>query len=171
MTKATRVLVAGVGNLFLGDDAFGVEVARRLGDRAWPEGVRVVDFGIRGLDLAFALESCDAAILVDACARGGAPGTLYVIEPRVDATARDDGSAHGMTLERVLAGLSRFPEGAAPRTIRLVGCEPSRPGDDVDDGDDEAMGLSAPVSAAVGEAVRLVEALVEELLAEPRPDA
>jgi hydrogenase maturation protease len=168
VTKATRVLVAGVGNLFLGDDAFGVEVARRLGDRAWPAGVRVVDFGIRGLDLAFALESCDAVILVDACARGGAPGTLYVIEPRLDATARDDGSAHGMTLERVLA---RLPEGSAPRTIRLVGCEPSRPGDDVDDGDDEAMGLSAPVSAAVGEAVRLVEALVEELLAEPRSDA
>jgi hydrogenase maturation protease len=171
MTPATRVLVAGVGNIFLGDDAFGVEVARRLGARAWPEGVRVVDFGIRGLDLAFALESCDAAILVDATARGGAPGTLYVIEPRAAEGARDDGSAHGMTIERVLASL---PPSAAPRTIRLVGCEPSRFGDDGDDGDDvddEAPGLSAAVSGSLDEAVRLVEALVEELLAEPRPDA
>ncbi|MEP7121197.1 MAG: hydrogenase maturation protease [Byssovorax sp.] len=168
MTPATRVLVAGVGNIFLGDDAFGVEVARRLGARAWPEGVRVVDFGIRGLDLAFALESCDAAILVDATARGGAPGTLYVIEPRVDASARDDGPAHGMTIERVLA---RLPDRARPRRIRLVGCEPSRRGDDVDDVDEETLELSAPVAASLDEAVRLVEALVHDLLAEARPDA
>jgi hydrogenase maturation protease len=168
VTKPTRVLVAGVGNIFLGDDAFGVEVARRLALRAWPEGVRVVDFGTRGLDLAFALESCDAAILVDATPRGGAPGALYVLEPRLDAPAPDDGSAHGMTLDRVLAGLR---EGARPRRICLVGCEPSRRVDDGDDVDDEAQELSAPVSAAIGEAVRLVESLVEELLAEPRADA
>jgi hydrogenase maturation protease len=165
VTAATRVLVAGVGNIFLGDDAFGVEVARHLGARAWPEGVRVVDFGIRGLDLAFALESCDAAILVDATARGGAPGTLYVLEPLVDARAPDDGSAHGLTIERVLG---RLPERAVPRRIRLVGCEPARLGED---DDDEPMGLSAAVAAAIDEAVRLVEALVEELLVEPRAHA
>ena len=170
MTEATRVLVAGVGNIFLGDDAFGVEVARRLVGRSWPEGVRVVDFGTRGLDLAFALEACDAAILVDATSRGGAPGTLYVLEPTtaiaVDAAPIDDASAHGMTLDRLLA---RLPQSARPRQIRLVGCEPARPGED--DGDDEAMALSGPVSAAIEEAARLVEALVEELLAEPRAHA
>ncbi len=164
MTAMTRVLVAGVGNIFLGDDAFGVEVARRLSGRAWPDGVRVVDFGTRGLDLSFALESCDAAILVDATARGGPPGTLYVIEPLVDAPPFDDGSAHGMTLDRVLA---RLPASQPPRRIRLVGCEPSP----VDAEDDEAMELSAAVSGSIDEAVRIVEGLVGELLAEPRADA
>ena len=77
----TRLLVAGIGNIFLGDDAFGVEVAQRLMKRPQSDGVRVVDFGIRSFDLALALERCDAAILVDATARGGAPGTLYVLEP------------------------------------------------------------------------------------------
>jgi hydrogenase maturation protease len=162
----TRVLVAGIGNIFLGDDAFGVEVARRLVTRSWPDGVRVVDFGTRGLDLAFALESCEAAILVDATPRGGAPGTLYVLEPVVDAAPSDDASAHGMTLDRLLA---RIPQSALPRQIRLVGCEPSRLGDDEDI--DEAMALSAPVTAALDEAIRLVEALVGDLLAEPRADA
>ncbi len=159
MTPATRVLVAGVRNIFLGDDAFGVEVARRLVGRTLPEGVRVVDFGTQGLDLAFALEACEAAILVDATPRGGAPGTLYVLEPTAaraaDASPIDDASAHGMTLDRVLA---RLPRGALPRRIRLVGCEPTRPGEG--DGDDEAMALSGPVSAAIEEAARLVEALV-----------
>lgn len=162
MIAATRVLVAGVGNIFFGDDAFGVEVARRLGARAWPEGVRVVDFGIRGLDLAYALESCEAAILIDATARGGAPGTLYVLDPTLDVAVVDDNSAHGMTLDRVL---SRLPWDARPRRIRLVGCEPARLGDD------EEMGLSAEVSAAIDEALRLVEALVGELLAEPHVHA
>src|SRR5439155_13673490 len=77
-----RVLVAGVGNIFLGDDAFGVEVAQRLARRALPPEVRVVDFGIRGLDLTYALlDGYEAVILVDAAPRGGRPGTLYVLEP------------------------------------------------------------------------------------------
>jgi hydrogenase maturation protease len=76
-----RVLVACIGNIFLGDDAFGVEVAQRLAGRGLPEGVRVVDFGIRGLDLTFALlDDYEAVILVDATPRGGDPGTLYVLE-------------------------------------------------------------------------------------------
>src|SRR5438270_13830731 len=77
-----RILVAGIGNIFFGDDGFGVAVARRLAQRALPDGVQVVDFGIRGLDLAYALlEDYDAVILVDAMPRGGQPGTLYVVEP------------------------------------------------------------------------------------------
>src|SRR5690348_18485873 len=80
--QARRILIAGIGNIFLGDDAFGVEVAQRLARRPLPEGVRVVDFGIRGLDLAYALlDGYEAVILVDAAPRGGPPGTLYVLEP------------------------------------------------------------------------------------------
>src|ERR1700734_1751902 len=77
-----RILIAGIGNIFLGDDAFGSEVARRLAARPMPDGVKVVDFGIRGFDLTYALlDGSDATILVDATPRGGPPGTLYVIEP------------------------------------------------------------------------------------------
>lgn len=158
--EATRVLVAGLGNVFLGDDAFGVEVVARLRGRALPAGVRVVDFGIRGIDLAFALERCEAAILVDATARGGAPGTLYVIEPEVRDDPDPGLSPHALTPERVLG---RLAAGARPRAVRLVGCEPLSLGDG---DDDEPAGLSAPVRAAVDEAVLVVEALVGELLRE-----
>jgi hydrogenase maturation protease len=162
----TRVLVAGIGNIFLGDDAFGVAVAQRLLGRTWPAGVRVVDFGIRSFDLALALERCDAAILVDATARGGAPGTLYVLEP--DPVTASDAlpSLHTMTPDDVLR---RLTPGARPRTLRIVGCEPESLGDD--DGEDAPAGLSAPVQAAVGEAVVLVEGLVDELLRELPADA
>src|SRR5689334_8572384 len=95
-----RILVAGIGNIFLGDDAFGVEVAQRLARRAWPEGVRVVDFGIRGLDLAYALlDGYDAAILVDAAPRGGPPGSLYVIEPSEGGPAGQDEVGAGTLIE------------------------------------------------------------------------
>src|ERR1700736_5676334 len=77
-----RILIACVGNIFLGDDAFGVEVARRLAYHPLPPGVRVIDFGIRGLDLTYALlDGCEGPILVDAAPRGEAPGTLSVIQP------------------------------------------------------------------------------------------
>src|SRR3954462_334859 len=83
-----RLLIAGVGNIFLGDDAFGVEVVQRLARRPLPEGIRVVDFGIRGLDLAYALlDGYEATILVDALPRGGPPGTLYVLEPELEASS------------------------------------------------------------------------------------
>src|SRR3954447_4848965 len=97
-----RILIAGVGNIFLGDDAFGVEVARQLAQRPQPEGVRVADFGIRGFDLAYALmDDLDLAILVDAIPRGGAPGTLYVIEPEPEvleeaAAPEEVVETHGM---------------------------------------------------------------------------
>ena len=151
-----RVLVAGLGNVFLGDDGFGVEVATRLRARAWPEGVRVVDFGLRGIDLAYALEQCDAAILVDATARGGAPGTLYVLEPGIDRNGATDPEPHAMTPDRALRWLGPT---AAPRTLRLVGCEPA-----TFEPDEDEMGLSPPVLAAVDEAMRIVESLVGQML-------
>ena len=153
-----RVLVAGIGNVFLGDDAFGVEVVARLRGRALPEGVRVVDFGIRGLDLALSLERCDAAILVDATSRGGAPGTLYVLEPEVGGDPDPLLSPHGLT---PLAVLARLTPGARPRVVRIVGCEPESFGEG-----DEPPGLSAPVRAAVDEAATMVEALCGTLLRE-----
>lgn len=151
----TKILVAGVGNIFLGDDAFGVEVVERLQRRSLPWGVSVVDFGIRALDLAFALERCEAAILVDALARGGEPGTLYVLEPSDEGSAPALSSPHSLTPDEVLQGLR--PD-ARPRLLRVVGCEPLR-----FEGEPGEMGLSEPVRAAVDEAVILVEALLVQL--------
>jgi hydrogenase maturation protease len=153
----TRVLVAGIGNVFLGDDGFGVAVAEALAARDRPAGVHVEDFGIRGMDLAYALAGYDLAILVDAAPRGGAPGTLYVIEPSLGA---GDGGfdAHGMDPVSVLA-LARTLGGPLPRVL-VVGCEPATrmTGEE----DEVVAELSAPVRAAVGEAVRMVESLVME---------
>jgi hydrogenase maturation protease len=153
------ILVAGVGNLFMGDDAFGVEVAQRLAQRSLPEAVRVVDFGIRGFDLACALvDGADVSILVDACPRGGAPGTVYVIEPDLEALDSGDAAppaleAHGLDPLSVLR-LARHMDGSL-KTILLVGCEPQSLG-----GDEGHIGLSEPVEAAVDEAIRVIEALV-----------
>src|SRR6202007_3256193 len=106
--KKPSILVAGLGNIFLGDDAFGVEVTRLLAARQQPDTVRVTDFGIRGFDLAYALlDGYDATILVDACPRGAEPGTLYCIEP--DLAGPDPAASqpaeletHGMNPMRVL---------------------------------------------------------------------
>lgn len=157
-----RLLIAGIGNIFLGDDAFGVEVVQRLAQRELPEEVRVIDFGIRGLDLTYALlDGYEAVILVDALPRGGPPGSLYVLEPE-----RDDGvetvapsiDMHGMDPIKVL----RLTEAMGGKVERLlvVGCEPA-PDSDYED---MQTGLSAPVRAAVEEAVALVESLTTRLL-------
>jgi len=152
-----RILVAGIGNVFLGDDGFGVALAGRLARQDLPAGVEVVDFGIRGMDLALALGDYDAAVLLDATPRGGAPGTLYVIEPEVaDEVAVD---AHGMDPVKVLA-LARAMGMSPPRTL-VVGCEPS-------DQEDAAV-LTEPVRAALDEAVRLVEEVVADLTKEEEP--
>jgi hydrogenase maturation protease len=145
-----RVLIAGIGNIFLGDDGFGVEVVRRLVGREWPEGVEVKDFGIRGMDLAYALQDdYELVVFVDATPRGGEPGTVYLIEP----------DTHGMDPVKVIK-LSRAL-GARPTRTLVVGCEPQvvLGGEDYDE---MVMELSEPVRAAVDEAVRLVESLVEE---------
>jgi len=156
---APRILVAGIGNVFLGDDGFGVAVADRLSRRELPDGVRVADFGIRGLDLAYALADYDAVVMVDAVPRGGAPGTLYVIEPDVEAEGVAP-EAHGMDPAKVLALAREL--GDVPSRVLVVGCEPSTtPGWDEED---VVAELSEPVRAAIEEAERLVESLVSQLL-------
>jgi hydrogenase maturation protease len=153
-----RVLVAGVGNIFLGDDAFGVEVVARLARRPLPDGVRVVDFGIRGLDLTYALlDGYETVILVDAVPRGGAPGTLYVIEPE-PGTVEPGIEAHNLGPARVLGLAAAL--GAPLRRILQVGCELA-PGE----ADEMHLEMSPAVRAALDEAVALVERLVEEALA------
>jgi len=156
-----RVLVAGVGNIFLGDDGFGVEVVRRLAEHEMPEGVEVKDFGIRGMDLAYALhEDYEAVVFVDAVPRGEEPGTVYLIEPEIEDDGEVSLDTHGMDPVKVIK-LSRAL-GAKPTRTLVVGCEP-RVVLSGEDYDDMLMELSEPVQAAVGEAVKLVESLVEEI--------
>jgi hydrogenase maturation protease len=156
-----RVLVAGIGNIFMGDDAFGVEVARLLAERELPAGVDVGDFGIRGMDLMYALgEGYDAAVFVDAVPRGEPPGTLSVIEPQLGEAEGAMPDAHGMDPVKVLS-LAR-QVGSVPERILIVGCEPAvrMSGDER-----EVVGeLSEPVRAAVDDAAALVESVVNELL-------
>jgi hydrogenase maturation protease len=156
-----RVLVAGIGNIFLGDDAFGVEVVQNLARRPWPERVRVVDFGIRGFDLAYALlDGYDAAILVDALPRGEAPGTLYVIEPDLTELNGSDSvqiETHSMDPVKVLRLAHAM--GDLPEQILVVGCEPAV----LDPDEGGHMGLSLPVEAALHEAMQLVESLVRKI--------
>jgi hydrogenase maturation protease len=172
-----RILVACIGNIFMGDDGFGVEVAQRLAVRQagrYPECVEVTDFGIRGFDLAYTLlEEHDTLVLVDAIARGGAPGTLYLIEP--DLSALDQGNAveaahvgldaHSMDPLKVLAFARTL--GARPIRTLLIGCEPAQVTAN-EDYLDMQMGLSEPVQGAVDEAVKMLDSLVEQLLAGER---
>lgn len=153
-----RVLVAGIGNVFLGDDGFGVEVAARLARRRLPGGVDVADFGIRGMDLAYALQDpYDLAVLVDAVPRGEPPGTLFVIEPDLAETGAVP-EAHGMDPVKVLALAREL--GHVPGRVLVVGCEPKTRMSP--DDEELVMELSEPVRAALDGAVRLVESLLEE---------
>lgn len=160
-----RILIAGIGNVFLGDDAFGVEVVQRLAQRSLPEGVRVIDFGIRGIDLMYALgDEYESAILVDAAPRGQPPGTLYVIEPEVgENTAAEPGEPlidmHTMDPAKVLQAAQSL--GGRVDRVLVVGCEPLPLGEE----QDLPVGLSEPVAAAVDEAVEMIESLVARLLA------
>jgi hydrogenase maturation protease len=153
-----RVLVAGIGNVFLGDDGFGVEVVRRLAARGMPDGVRVMDAGIRGFDLAYALlDDYAAAILIDVTPRGGPPGTVYVLEPEIAERPDARGGTldtHGMVPDKVLALVHAL--GGTPPRLYVVGCEPESFGSD----DDVAVGLSAPVAAAIEGAVAAVDSLI-----------
>jgi len=159
-----RILIAGIGNIFLGDDAFGSEVARRLMAAPQPAGVRVVDFGIRGLDLTYdLLEDYDAGILVDAVARGDQPGTLTLLEPRL--SGEETGASlelHSLDPVKVLR-LARSMGGKL-ESVLLIGCEPQHA-----DEDEMNMEMSAVVRAAVDEAVLLVESVVGRLLADGLP--
>jgi len=166
VTTSSRVLVAGIGNVFLGDDGFGPEVARRLAaDGQLPDGVEVADIGIRGVHLAYELlDGCALLIMVDATPRGGEPGSVYVIEPgeakagpaHVDPSAAFGGGplidAHGMEPESVLALVAAL--GGSVGRVLVVGCEPAEV--------TERMGLSEPVSRAVEPAAQLVRELLDE---------
>ncbi|MBL8795022.1 MAG: hydrogenase maturation protease [Planctomycetia bacterium] len=157
------MLIAGIGNVFFGDDGFGVAVAQRLQQTTWPAAVRVKDFGIHGFDLAVELlDGYDVAIFVDAVQRGGLPGALVAIELEVVACGMESPSPHAMRLEEVFR-VVRAWGGRLPQLF-LVGCEPEtlEPS--------EAAGaeavLSPPVARAVDEVVRLIRDLVEQLLHE-----
>ena len=152
-----RTLVAGVGNVFLGDDAFGVEVVRLLAERPVPDGVQVKDFGIRGVHLAYdLLNGCDLFVLVDAAERGEAPGTVSVIEvevPEPDPAVLGSGpviDAHSLTPDGIFALLGAL--GGRPGRSLLVACEPA----EVSAG----MGLSGPVQEALPHAVRTVQEIL-----------
>jgi hydrogenase maturation protease len=152
-----RVLIAGIGNIFLGDDGFGVEVAGRLRGHPMGDDVDVADFGIRGVHLAFELAGgrYDTAILVDAVARGGPAGTLYVIEPDLGASAGSGvvADAHTLTPDAVIAWLHHVG-GERPRIV-IVGCEPESV--------EESMGLSPAVAASIDGAIETIRNLVGQI--------
>jgi hydrogenase maturation protease len=170
VVEKPSILVAGIGNIFLGDDAFGVEVIRRMAGLDLPASVRVSDFGIRGFDLAYALQDgYETTILVDACPHGQDPGTLYVIEPDLKVLDNPEDpqaaiEAHAMNPMNVLR-MARAMN-IELKNILLVGCEPETLG-----GEEGQMGLSAPVEAAVDEAVNLVESLVNRILNGDEPES
>jgi len=160
-----RILIACVGNIFLGDEAFGVEVARRLAEIELPDGAQAVDFGIRGLDLAYALaRGHEAVIPDDAAPLGGKPGTLYVLElSPEDSDVQGDKNgvpleAHQLDPVKVLR-LARALGGCTSR-VYLVGCEPGS----IDPSEDFGAELSEPVRAAAFQAVPLIVALIARLL-------
>ena len=166
-----RILVAGIGNIFLGDDGFGVEAARRLAQCPLPDGVEVVDFGIRGLDMAYALlEEYDALIFLDAAVRGEPPGTLSLIEVQAGQEGEVTIDAHGMDPVKVLALAHAL--GAKPTPTFVVACEPELVLDG-ETSEDVLVDLSEPVRGAVDEAVRMVQSLVSrlgEVTSIPDPD-
>lgn len=159
----SRVLVAGIGNIFMGDDAFGCEVIRRLSGSQFPENVRVIDFGIRGFDLAYALmDAYDLTILVDAVPRGEPAGTVYTIEPDLEQLEQVDQAnlaveTHGMNPMKVLQLVKSM--GGAFKKILLVGCEPETFGPE-----EGQMGLSPSVASSVDRAVQVTKDLISEFL-------
>jgi len=168
-TEKPSILVAGIGNIFLGDDGFGVAAAQRLAQRTLPKAVRVVDFGLRGFDLAYAMQDgYETTILVDAFPHGEPPGTVYVVEPDLSdpsfgVTQGTFVEPHAMNPVNVLrmAVAMRAPL----KRVLLVGCEPATFG-----GDEGTMGLSTRVEAALDEAVSVIANLVDTILNEAQPN-
>ena len=158
-----NILIAGIGNIFFGDDAFGCEVAAQLMRRPLPEGVRVIDFGIRSYDLAYAMmNGPDVTIFIDATPRGQPPGTIYLLEPDKNILDSDFGevvNAHSMNPVRGLQLIHSL--GGQPGRLYLVGCEPA-----VLETEEGAMGLSEKVQAAVAPAIEMIETLIREILEE-----
>jgi len=162
--ETKKILIAGIGNIFLADDGFGVEVAARLAKRSFPSGVRVADFGIRGFDLAYALlEGYETTILVDACPGEGRPGTLFVLEPDLqdlNSAEAQQGfiEPHAMNPVSVLRMAQTM--GGQLKRVLVVGCVPATLGPE-----EGQMGLSEPVAGAVEEAVNRIDSLVTQILA------
>ncbi len=159
MTKQ-RVLIAGIGNIFLGDDAFGVEVVGELMKRGLPKDVEVVDFGIRSFDLAYALaKGYEAVILVDALQRGNEPGTVYLFEPDSEGLKNLNEVVNGHSMNPLLAlQLAETLEGEV-KNLYLIGCEPARL-----ESEDGQIGLSDDVRSALPKAIGMIESLVNKFL-------
>jgi hydrogenase maturation protease len=157
MRSNGKILVAGIGNIFLGDDAFGVEVAQQLLQRPLPPDVQVLDYGIRSYDLAYALmQEWELVILVDAVSRGEEPGTVYTIEPELsELDTAPSLDAHTMNPVSVLQLVRAL--GGEPARVLVVGCEPMRLEPDEITGE---IGLSAPVQHAVDVAIEVIEELL-----------
>ena len=150
-----KVLVAGIGNIFLGDDAFGVEVVKHVDPAALPDGVRIADFGIRGVHLAYELlDGYDTLVLIDAMPLGEPPGTVAVFEPDVESIDPTNVDAHSMS-PAVVLGLLAGLGGHMPRVV-IVGCEPLTV--------EEGLGLSELVASAVAPAVEAVHRAVTDIL-------
>ena len=168
LKNTKKILIAGIGNIFMGDDGFGVEVAGSLANHSFPAGVRVTDFGIRGFDLAYALmEGYETTILVDAYPGESRPGTLFVIEPDLKGLRSEESQQgfiepHAMNPLNVLRMAQKM--GGELKRVLVVGCVPATLGPE-----EGQMGLSEPVAAAVGEAVKLIDSLVMRIFSEQWP--
>lgn len=167
-----RILIACIGNIFLGDDAFGCEVAKLLAARDLPDDVKLADFGIRSFDLAYALmDGYETTIFVDATPRGGEPGTIYLVEPDRDQIEDIESGnmsfePHGMNPLKVLSMVKSLGGGFGK--IFVVGCEPQYTGES----EEGFMGLSQPVQASLNKAVEVVESVISKALAkQPRAAA
>lgn len=154
-----QILIAGIGNIFFGDDAFGVEVSNALSNLELPQKVAVIDFGIRGLDLVYSLlEPWRAVIFIDAISRGGKPGEIYLLEPDDDFETAASFDPHGMNPLQVLAAARSIGDISA--RIYIVACEPQSLGEELEG----RMGLSPIVQQSVPQAVQAVLRLVTELM-------
>jgi hydrogenase maturation protease len=155
-----QILVAGIGNIFFGDDGFGVEVVRQLLQSDLPDEVHVVDFGIRSYDLAYAImEDYEAVILIDATQQGQPAGTIYLIEPDLSELDKLNGevvNAHSMNPVRVLQMVQSM--GGQPGQIYLVGCEPA-----VLETENGYIGLSEVVGAAVPPTIKMIHWLIADI--------
>lgn len=151
----SRILIAGLGNVFLSDDGFGVAVAEALATESWPEGVNVRDYGVRALHLAFDLEDYDAVVMIDAMSTGRPAGTLALVDPTHDATPSHHWDAHTVTPDGVLA--SAAAHGITIERVLLVGCEPECV--------EEGIGLSPTIAAAVPAAAAMCREAVARLRA------
>jgi hydrogenase maturation protease len=158
--RVRKILVAGIGNAWMGDDGFGAEVVKRLGEVELPRGVAVMDFGTGGLNLAYeVMRGYDALLILDISEQGGTPGTLYVIEADVDSVEAgiEDGDTlnpHGMDPKTMLRFVKSI--GAWPGKVVVIACEPQTVAE-------IGFQLSESVAGALEPAVKLVLDTIGEL--------